>query len=114
VYKRRARILFLTCGDPARAERACVFASDRGRDWLEARGAALLDTADMAWADLVIALDEECVVNLRRGAARPWKHWALPTEAGAADAELLRRIDGLLGGMRLLARSDGSEAPSAG
>lgn len=79
----------------------------------------------IAWADLVVTVcghaDEHCPV-LPPGVQK--KHWALsdPAKATGSEEEIMAvfratrdevrsRVEGLIGGLKMLARSDGSGAP---
>lgn len=85
VYKRKAHVLFVGSGDPSRAAMATAFANTLGQRYMRARAVALqvapclpeldsimhevgidvsnslmyaLNSDNLAWADLLIALDE--------------------------------------------------------
>ena len=109
MYKRRARLVFAGDG----AERAVAITAAAIDEWAEARIAPLADAEQlaeaMAWADLLISLNEEAKA---RCATPPTGtrhvHWPV-----AETDDLEARIHGLAGGMRLLARSDGGRIPGA-
>ena len=123
MFKRRARILFIG-GDAALA--ATELANGLGRTWLEARaqtihalhGTALAPEAlqaDRQWADTVILLGEELAdTALRLPQHVQRRCWPLSDPDGsdsARNAELRRRVSGLIGGLRLLAGSSGTPPP---
>ncbi|SFD55728.1 hypothetical protein SAMN05660831_01843 [Thiohalospira halophila DSM 15071] len=90
-YKRRARLLFLGQS----AEVAADLARERAPEWVKPVGEPPFD--------LVIRLgeaDDPAPEGVR------CLHWPETDRDG-----LIRRIDGLAGGMRLLARSEGTTAP---
>ncbi len=109
MYKRRARLAFAGDG----AERAVAITAASIDEWAEARVAPLADAEQlaeaMAWADLLVSLDGEAE---GRCSAPPvgtrHVHWPV-----AETDDLEARINGLAGGMRLLARSDGGRIPGA-
>ncbi|WP_298137596.1 hypothetical protein [Acidiferrobacter sp.] len=109
MYKRRARLVFAALA-PGLAERAARVALAHGAGWIEARpGPAGRIPAD---CDLLITLDAAADAlgpDLPAGCRHI--HWPLP--AHPSDADIAARIEGLVGGMRLLARLDGSGAPGA-
>jgi len=105
MYKRRARIVFLA-KSPELEEWVVRRATEMAGDWIEAGSGpqALID------CDLLITLatlDPPQIPPLPPGCRH--KHWTLPTEALYVEIEA--RIQGLIGGMRLLARLDASDAP---
>lgn len=121
MYKRKVRVLFLSLGSAACGRMAEDYARREGSAWLEARAACFsargvepsvpyfLSEEEMpgalAWADLVVTLggcEDEFDLPLPPGVQR--RHWALP-EPGARE-EIERRVAGIIGGIRLLARSD--------
>lgn len=84
VYKRKAKVLFVGCGDTSRALIAAAIANDLGQGYMTARAVCLqpepltpellrglhalgveideailapLDAGDLAWADLLVTLD---------------------------------------------------------
>ncbi len=107
MYKRRARLAFAS-SSPGLAERASRIAVMRGADWVEAWPCPA--GAVPPSCDLLVTLDALAL------AARPdlplgcrHAHWPLPESP--TDADIAARVDGLVGGMRLLARLDDSAAP---
>ncbi|MFO8154473.1 MAG: precorrin-3B synthase [Thiohalospira sp.] len=109
MYKRRARLAFAGDG----AERAVAIAAAAIDEWAEARVAPLADAEQlaeaMAWADLLVSLDDEAKVHCAvPPAGTRHVHWPV-----AETDDIEARIRGLAGGMRLLARSDGGRIPGA-
>lgn len=105
MYKRRARIVFMavTAGLEDQVVR-CVHRIASA--WVE----AWTSTSEREGCDLLITLDKESRASLPplpRGCRH--KHWALPVPASDEDIEAY--IKGLVGGMRLLAALDRTEAP---
>lgn len=108
MYKRRARLAFASAL-PGLAERVARSATMRGADWVEASSCP--SGAVPPSCDLLVTLDAlalEARPELPSGCRHV--HWPLP--ASPTDADIAARVDGLVGGMRLLARLDNSEAPS--
>lgn len=130
-YKRKAHVLFVGSGEVCRALLAATLANTLGEAWMEARAVALqgtfaagcalpgidlsaqtlpnLDAENIAWADLVVALDEaaaqacvelpkriqqRCYAVAPAGNAEDW---------GRVRAAIQQRIEGMIGGMRMLA-----------
>ncbi|MDE2088609.1 MAG: arsenate reductase [Gammaproteobacteria bacterium] len=144
MYKRRARIVFLCAGNPARALMAQGYAGRLGAAWLEARAVGAetggsdpravtvmaedgvdISTAAperltpelLSWADRVVMLcgPEGPCPGVPPGV--PGTRWRLGDIGGALDGEagialravrdeIKRRVQGMIGGMRLLAASD--------
>lgn len=107
MYKRRARLTF-TSSAPDLARRAAQIATARGASWLQARvcpaGAAPED------CDLLVTLDPQALaVCPPPPPGCRHVHW--PLAPSCADADIASHVDGLIGGMRLLARLDDSQAP---
>lgn len=133
-FKRPARVLFLCRDNSRASLMAEALARSLGGGWLEARSAGLhpgtaetaalaalaragidaaglrsksLQAEDLAWADLVVTLDRE---SRQRCPALPprvqKRHFGCDE---AADPEALRevlrqRIEGMIGGLRMLQR----------
>lgn len=105
MYKRRARVVFIAATANLE-ERAVHCARHLASAWVEAR----TSTSGGEGCDLLITLDTESKLSLPplpRGCRH--KHWELP--AFASDGDIGGYIEGLVGGMRLLAALDGTEAP---
>ena len=107
MYKRRARILFWHPTDPAKARYAASLAEALGADWLEARA----NETDDDWPDLLIALGYDAVPDTPRAAHTQCKYW--PLAQNLWEDAVHKRILGIIGGLRLLARMDHSGAPGA-
>lgn len=121
MYKRPARILFLSRTDACRGLMAEAAARVDGAGWLEARSAGLdpgagpdpealaalaraglggmdlrpkaLTREDLEWADLVVSLD--AAAGRRAGElapGRPHRHWELPAPGAVGAAALLAEI----------------------
>lgn len=99
-YKRKARVLFLD-GGSGLAGCAAAIALELGGPWLEGKGSPLPpDDALLAWADLVVTLDEaserECPALPGHGQRRHYP---------AGDEVALReRVSGMVGGMRMMGK----------
>jgi len=112
MYKRPARVLFIATPGDWRTDLAVRLTGEIGAGWMEGRGAALdqLDPDHLAWADLVIPLDEES--RLHCPALPPTarlKAWDLPAlSPDDTEAEIHRRLGAMLGGLRMLSRVDDS------
>ncbi|MBI2311807.1 MAG: hypothetical protein HYU77_04795 [Betaproteobacteria bacterium] len=139
-YKRRARILFVCRDDGASSRMAEAFANALGADVMEARSAGIaptildpsviscmaeagielgdrpataLDPELVAWADLVITLDETAERNCppsRPGAQRRFFPFPAPDAGAGAQAyselrdRIRARVEGMIGGLRMMAR----------
>ena len=133
MYKRRARILFLDPGSGRCARLARDWARELGAEWIEPGAAALGGSGGEAPGDPCPAWSTmdpagwDLVVVLGRGPAGipvtgvRHKRWDLegacpPPDGGegelpeACRALLRDRVEGLLGGFRMKAREDASEA----
>jgi len=110
MYKRPARILFVEAAPARRAGLAVDAAHRLGRGWLQGRAACLgeacgaacppLDEPALAWADLVVTFDAPAD-RACAGRAKRCKHWSVDA-AAAIDKE----VASMVGGLRMLARSD--------
>ena len=122
-YKRRAQILFLSGEHPAPANLAAHYANQLGGQWMVARAAVLpsisgevaaLDEAALAWADLLVTLDDVAL------AAKPWlrpglqhRHYGFAPIPPSADKIawqafnrcVRERVEGMIAGMRMLEKS---------
>lgn len=139
VYKRKANVLFVGSGDCSRALMAVAFAHALGEGYLSARAVALqqeplapeflpvmqqlgldmptpsvyaLNPENLAWADVVIALDEaaeHACATLPAGTQKRLYPFAAPdnVESLRQVCDLIRqRVAGMVGGMAMLASSD--------
>ncbi len=122
-YKRRARVVFLSGLHPAPANLAAHYAQKSGSEWLEARAAVLpevvgdvpvLDDAMLAWADLLVTLDAAAYAAkpaLRAGMQH--RHYPFEPIPPASDkaawqalaAQVRARVEGMIGGMRLMQKA---------
>lgn len=122
-YKRQARIVFLGGLHPAPANLAAHYAQKLGAEWMEGRAAvlpgvtgdvAVLDEALLAWADLLVTLDAAALAA--RPVLRPGlqhRHYPFEPIPPAADkaawselaARVRARVEGMIGGMRLLEKA---------
>jgi hypothetical protein len=113
MFKRPARLLVAARSDDGRARTVARLAAQPAwAPWLEVRpGASLqeLEPRDLEWADLLIALDRHCAPYIpeRRPASCRLSRWNLPpADAPDLEAAVARALDGMVGGMRMLARLD--------
>ncbi len=104
MYKRRARVVFLHEQCPEIAARAVEWSEQHGGEWLEAQH----EYQDREWPDLLILLDGRVPDKLDLPKHIRVKSWPLGT---AWESELEKRVLGMIGGFRLLARLDASKAP---
>ncbi|MEL5848446.1 MAG: hypothetical protein U7M05_03675 [Candidatus Igneacidithiobacillus chanchocoensis] len=104
MYKRRARVVFLHEQCPEIADRAVVWSKQHGSEWLEAQH----EYQDREWPDLLILLDGRAPDKLDPPAHTRVKSWPLGADW---ESELEKRVLGMIGGFRLLARLDASKAP---
>jgi len=134
-YKRKARVVFLSSGDGCRAMLAAVFANTTGAEFIEARAMVLhpvppapalvsalretgvtlaehmptpFDAGTLAWADLVVTLDE--AADRACPAVHEWTQkrcypFAHPTDLDSLrqvrDA-IKRRVEGMVSGMAMI------------
>ncbi|MFN2348549.1 MAG: hypothetical protein ABR558_03100 [Thioalkalivibrio sp.] len=112
MFKRPARILFIGTSGDWRTELAVRLTGELGAGWMEGRGADVqgLDPDILAWADLVIPLDEK---SRQRCPALPptarLKAWDLPTRSpDDTETEMRLRLGAMLGGLHMLSRVDDS------
>lgn len=107
-YKRRARVLFLASDE--KAEHAAHYAREVGYTWIEAQAATSMPPPPdlLSWADLVVSLDTYAYDKLPPlpPTARH-VHWPV-TEPHDIES----RVNGMLGGMHMLQRSNPTATPS--
>ena len=135
-YKRKARVLFVASGDGSRAAMAAAFANTLGQAYLEAPAVCLdhapattelreamrasgvamademlcaLDASSLAWADLLVTLDEaadRACPPLPKGVQKRCYVFARPENVvdlyRTRDA-IKQRIEGMIGGMVMMA-----------
>lgn len=137
VYKRKANVLFISSGDPCRALMAAAFANSLGQRFISARAVTLqpeplppqllstlenmgwdvclhpeaeypLNAANLAWADLVVALDEATALAcpaLPEGVQKRCYPFARPENLESLrqvrDA-IQQRVAGMVGGMAMI------------
>ncbi|HKJ09515.1 MAG TPA: hypothetical protein VKA76_10545 [Gammaproteobacteria bacterium] len=137
MYKRRARVVFFAAATPCVAALARALAEHLDSQWLDVRAAftgpaphcppatsdglplsavpAALDESLLGWADLLVCLDAAALTacpalppDVRR---IHWPAVAAVAHLGVDDPTLRKaleeRIQGMIGGMRLLAGLDG-------
>lgn len=116
MYKRAARVLFVGASGDWRTDLAVRLLGEMGTGWMEGRASDLdrLDAEQLDWADLVIPLDQQ---TRQRCPTLPptarLKIWDLPElTPDDTEAEIRRRLTGMLGGLRMLSRVD--EKPGTG
>ncbi len=107
MYKRRARVTFVSSA-PELAARASRVAAALGPSWIEAR-ACLVGVAPHD-CDLLVTLDATALAA-RRVLPSGCRHAHWPLAPSCADGEIASYVEGLIGGMRLLARLDASGPP---
>jgi len=129
-YKRKARVLFLGSGDACRALLAASMANAVGAAWLEARAVVLhefmdsdctvagLDAAsragqllneeNVAWADVIVTLDQAADAACPQLPAHVQKR-CYPIAPADSPVDWLRvreairrRVEGMIGGMRMM------------
>lgn len=131
-YKRKAHVLFVGSGDLCRAMMAAAFANSLGQRYMEARAAALyhgplapellgamreagdhtlhpFDASNLAWADLVVTLDEaadRACPTLPEWVQKRCYPFACPNDLDSLrrvrDA-IKQRVEGMIGGMAMIA-----------
>ena len=129
-YKRKAHVLFVSSGEVCRALLATHYAHTLGAEWIEARAVGLdvsarcaltdidqadqtkhtLDQANIAWADLVVSLDEYADIACPPLPTNVQKHcYPFPQPENIEDLRRVRDaikqlVEGMIGGMRLMNR----------
>lgn len=109
MYKRRARLIFVS-STPDLAARAVRIAAALGGSWIEAR-ACPMGTAPTD-CDLLVTLDATALAA-HQCAVPGYRHAHWPLSPSSKDGDIASHVEGLIGGMRLLARLDASGAPGA-
>ncbi len=118
-YRRLARIVFLTGRADGLAGVAAEWARAQGAEWMEARARrlpgveaalAVYDEEDRLWADLLVTLDAAALSGaLGRRAGLQHRHYPFEPADGISGNELeqavRRRVEGMLGGLRLMQRA---------
>lgn len=119
MYKRRARLLFIHPVDPEKALQASEMATQLGPDWLECRGACCNDymaSPDSSgyrdWPDLAIFLGATPATPLPLAPHAQLRCWQLQEDENW-PAMISHKIQGVIGGLRLLARLDAGSSPSS-
>jgi len=132
-YKRRAHVLFVGSGEACRALLAAHFANTIGAAWMEARAVLLqaalvplapacelaggespeqtvhgLNQENIAWADLIVTLDEAANLACLSCPTRVQQRcYLIPQPETTADMQHVRdtiqqRVEGMIGGMRMM------------
>lgn len=109
MYKRRARLIFVS-STPDLAARAARIAVALGASWIEARACPLGTTPTDC--DLLVTLDAAALAT-HQDPAPGCRHAHWPLSPSSKDGDIASHVEGLIGGMRLLARLDASGAPGA-
>ena len=135
-YKRKAHVLFVSSGDVCRAVMAAAFANSLGQRYMEARAAALylgplapellgamreagveiadqilhpFDASNLAWADLVVTLDEAAdracptLPEWVQKRCYPFAHPDNLDSLRRARDAIKQRVEGMIGGMAMIA-----------
>lgn len=128
-YKRKAHVVFIGSGDVCRAMLAASLANASGAEWIEARAAALsppqnncawteidtaaqiwhsLDQETLAWADLIVTLDEAAdkacppLPPHIQKRCYPFAQPENPVDFRRVRDAIQQRVEGMIGGMRML------------
>jgi len=127
-YKRKAHVLFVSSGEVCRALLAAHYAHTLGPEWIEARAVGLdasascalpdidpadqtkyaLDPENIAWADLVVSLDEAAALACATLPAQVVRRcYPVPPPTNVDDwphvrAAIQARVAGMIGGMRMM------------
>lgn len=116
-YKRSLRLLWLAVDHGQWAREACTQAAAMGGPRIQHRASATADTGDaLRWADLILTLDSAARARLPPLPPRvQTRHLDLETCVDAADraAAVRQRVEGVLGGLRLLDRLGDAESGEA-
>jgi len=117
MYKRRARLLVVAVDDDGRARMVRDLALQPPlSEWLEVRPAPSmrdLRPEDLAWADLLVAVDAAAAVQFpgNRPVNCRLKRWQLPASGSpGVVAAAATALHCMVGGMRMLSRLDAEEA----
>ena len=137
-YKRKAHVLFVGSGDLCRAMMAAAFANSLGQRYMEARAAALyhdhgplapellgamreagveiadqilhpFDARNLAWADLVVTLDEAAdracptLPEWVQKRCYPFAHPENLDSLHRVRDAIKQRVEGMIGGMAMIA-----------
>jgi hypothetical protein len=108
MYKRPARVLFLSASDPSLATRVAEQATTGYPDFLEARADGALTCEGLNWADLLVTLDDAARRRVASSAPdKPSRDWSLAAADQATwPVQVERELGSMVGGMRMLARLD--------
>lgn len=136
-YKRKAHVLFVGSGDLCRAMMAAAFANSLGQHYMEARAAALyhdhrplapellgamreagvemadqilhpFDASNLAWADLVVTLDEAAdracpaLPEWVQKRCYPFAHPENPDSLHRVRDAIKQHVEGMIGGMAMI------------
>jgi len=110
-YKRRLRLLLVASTHPEWAEEARAIATKIGAARIEPRAAARVSVDKEEWADLVLTVDAAARDELPDLPHRVQvRHLDLTraTDPHARRQVIEEHLRGILGGLRLMARSDGN------
>jgi hypothetical protein len=107
-FKRRLRLVFVALDHPDWAREAVRLAEASVGERIEPRAASPAENGILEWADLVLALEDSAARALPALPARVQvRHLDLAGNAGERAAQIAERLRGIVGGLNLLARSDG-------
>jgi len=108
-YKRRLRLLLVASVHPEWAEEARAAAARIGADHIEPRAVPEVGLSETEWADLILTLEPAARDALPRLPPRiRVRHLELPpaSDSPAREDVIEEHLRGILGGLRLMARSD--------
>lgn len=112
-YKRGLRLVFVSTRHDWAAQAAAI-AGRLGEGRLEPRAADPADLASCLWADFILTLDEAARDALPLLPPRVQRrHLDLPGAGGASRRaeRIASRVEGILGGLSMMARSDADGGP---
>jgi hypothetical protein len=117
MYKRPARLLVAALEDDGRADVVARLAANPVvAEWMEVRPAASvmqLDPEDLAWADLLVALDgaaARAFPGQHPPTCRMKRLHLPPAGTPGLEAAAATALNCMVGGMRMLSRMDAPEA----
>ena len=107
-FKRRLRLVFAALDHPDWAQEAVRLAAAGAGERIEPRAASPTEVGILEWADLVLTLEDCAARALPALPSRVQvRHLDLAGNAEERAVRIAERLRGIVGGLNLLARSDG-------
>jgi hypothetical protein len=106
-FKRRLRLTFAALDHPEWAQEAAGLAEARAGERIEARAATPDERDVLAWADLVLTLEDSAARALPALPSRVQvRHLDLAGNAGVRAVQIVQRLSSIVSGLELLTRSE--------